>query len=42
MGQEEELDVEALSCELEACSWVSRLGEQREEVLSVFVVLEQV
>jgi hypothetical protein len=40
-GQEEELDVGALSCELGPYSWVSRCGEQLEEVLSLFVVLEQ-
>jgi hypothetical protein len=41
-GQEEELDLGALSCELGPYSWVSRRGEQLEEVLSLFVVLEQV
>jgi len=41
-GQEEELDVGAPSCELEQYSWVLRCGEQLEEVLSLFVVLEQV
>jgi hypothetical protein len=40
-GQEGELDVGALSCELERYSWVLR-REQLEEVLSLFVVLEQV